>query len=97
MQVCDALEAIAKGNVDRFAIMDIEKQQGFRAYSKEWAQKFEDGVLALTTRTRPRIVFPTDKSPRVFAIDTSSATIEEAATTDGVNYEFRAPTGPKRT
>ena len=43
------------------------------------------------------IVFPTDKFPQVFAIDSSSAMIEEAAPTDGVNYDFRDPTGPKRT
>ena len=97
IQVCEALENIANGNVDRFAIMDIEKQPGYKTFNKQWALKFEDGVAALIAKTKPLVVFPTDRFPHMFTMDFFSALIEEAATADGVNYEFRAPPSAKRT
>ena len=75
--------------------MDIEKQPGYKAFSKQRALKFEGVATALVAKTKPIIVFPTKRFPRMFAKD-FSAPIEEAATTDGVHYEFRAPPASKR-
>ena len=97
IQVCEALENIADGNIDRFATMDIEKQPGYKTYREQWALKFEDGATALIAKTKPRVVFPTEQFPRMFTTDFFSTLIEEAATADGVNYEFRAPPSGKRT
>ena len=95
--MCEALENIADGNIDRFATMDIEKQPGYKTYREQWALKFEDGATALIAKTKPRVVFPTEQFPRMFTTDFFSTLIEEAATADGVNYEFRAPPSAKRT
>ena len=97
IQVCEALENIANGNIDRFATMDIEKQPGYKTFREQWALKFEGGVTALIAKTKPRVVFPAERFPDMFTIDFFSALIEEAATTDGVHYEFRAPPPAKRT
>ena len=97
IEVCKALENIATGTVDRFATMDIEKQPGYKTFSKQWALQFEDGVLALIAKTKPLIAFPTERFPRMFAKDFFSVLVEEAATADGVNYEFRAPPAKRRT
>ena len=69
IRVCEALEGVATGNFGRFASMDFEERPGYKAYRKQSALKFEDGVTALIAKTRPIVVFSTGQFPRMFTRD----------------------------